>query len=59
MGSAERSLQRAHKSQLAMAESRLLIALHSPNTLLETGLRMCLPKKARTVPAPPILPTMR
>jgi hypothetical protein len=39
--------QGTDESQLAMAESRLLIALHSPNALLETGLRMCPPEKSQ------------
>jgi len=30
-----------------MAESRFLIALHSPNALRKTGLRICLPEKSR------------
>jgi hypothetical protein len=30
---------------------RLLIALHSPNALPQTGLRMCLPEKSRTLTA--------
>jgi hypothetical protein len=34
-----------------MLEARILIALHSPYAILETGLRMCLPEKARTVTA--------
>jgi hypothetical protein len=47
MASAERGLQRADKSQLTMPKSRFLIALHSPNALLETGLRICPPEKRR------------
>jgi len=47
MGSAERSFHRANISQPAVAESRLVIALHSPIALLETGLRMCPPEKSR------------
>jgi hypothetical protein len=30
-----------------MAESRPLVALHSPSALGETGLRMCLPEKSQ------------
>jgi len=33
------------RSQLAMAQSRLVIALHSPDALRETGLRMCFLEK--------------
>jgi hypothetical protein len=35
------------RSQLPMANPRLLIALHSPNALLETGLRGCPPERSR------------
>ena len=46
IGSAELGFQGADKSQLAKAESRLLIAWHSPNALLKTGLRTRPPEKA-------------
>jgi ATPase subunit of ABC transporter with duplicated ATPase domains len=36
-------------SQVAMAESPALIALYSPNTPLETGLRMSLPEKSQDI----------
>jgi hypothetical protein len=49
IGSAELGFQGADKSQLAKAESRLLIAWHSPNALLKTGLRTRPPEKAGTV----------
>jgi hypothetical protein len=39
-------LVRADKSQPAMAESPLVIALHSPYAPLETGLRICPPEKS-------------
>jgi hypothetical protein len=38
------------KSQL-IAEFTAAIAFHSPNAMLETGLRMCLPEKSRTLAA--------
>jgi hypothetical protein len=47
MGSTELSFQAANKSQLAKAKPRLMIALHSPNALLQTGLRMCLLEKSQ------------
>jgi hypothetical protein len=45
------AFQDADKGQLAMAESRSLIALHSPNARLETGLRKSHPEKSQYVEA--------
>jgi hypothetical protein len=45
-GSGKPGGQGADKSQLAIAESRIVIALHSPNALIETGLRECSPEKS-------------
>jgi hypothetical protein len=47
MGSAELGVQSTNKSQPAMAKSRLMIALHSPYPLLETGLHMCRTEKSQ------------
>jgi hypothetical protein len=43
------AFQYAYKSQPAWLISRLLIALHSPSDILETGPRMCPPEKSQTV----------
>jgi hypothetical protein len=53
-GSGKRGCQGADKSQLSIAESRIVIALHSPNALIETGPRECSPEKRGTV-----LPSLR
>jgi hypothetical protein len=47
MGSAEIGPSDADKVNSLWPNPQLLIALHSPNALLETGLRMCLPEKSQ------------
>jgi hypothetical protein len=47
IGRAERDFQGADKSQPASAKSPACDALHSPNALLETGLRICPAEKIR------------
>jgi hypothetical protein len=51
MGSTEIAFQDADKSQLATAESRLLIALHSPMPALKPDCTCALRRKAGTVTA--------
>jgi hypothetical protein len=47
MGSVEIGFPGADKVNSLGSNPRLVIALHSPNALLETGLRICLPEKSR------------
>jgi hypothetical protein len=47
MGSVEIGFPDADKVNSLWPNPQLLIALHSPNALLETGLRMCPPEKSQ------------